>query len=228
FIAVFWCLFDQTASAWVLQAEEMDRTFAGVTWLSSQVKAFNPFFILLLVPAFNFFIYPVVGLVWEMTPLRRIGVGMFLTIGAFAISGAIQAVIDAGGRPNIGWQILGYFLLTAAEVLVSVTGLEFSYTQAPNSLKSIVMSLYLLGVAAGNELTAVVNWLIVDSAGESLLPGASYFWFFTILMAVASIAYVPFAMWYRGRSFVQGETEAKREASHGADIEQADIDATDL
>ena len=41
-VAAFWCLFDQTASAWVLQAEGMDREWLGVTWLSSQLQAVNP------------------------------------------------------------------------------------------------------------------------------------------------------------------------------------------
>ncbi|MEM7811781.1 MAG: POT family MFS transporter [Planctomycetota bacterium] len=205
FIAVFWCLFDQTASAWVLQAEEMDRDFAGVTWLSSQIQALNPFLILLLVPALNFVVYPAVDRVWTLTPLRKIGLGMFLTAGSFAISALIQAAIDGGGEPNIGWQIAAYFVLTTAEVMVSITGLEFSYTQAPNSLKSVVMALFFLGVAAGNELTALVNALLVDTDGNTLLPGASYYWFFTVLMLVAAVAYVPFAMSYRGRSFIQGD-----------------------
>jgi POT family proton-dependent oligopeptide transporter len=38
FVAMFWALFDQTASAWVLQAESMDRELLGVQVLSSQIR----------------------------------------------------------------------------------------------------------------------------------------------------------------------------------------------
>jgi len=42
FIAMFWALFDQTGSSWVLQAEHMDRTVLGYNILPSQMQAANP------------------------------------------------------------------------------------------------------------------------------------------------------------------------------------------
>ncbi len=50
FVAMFWSLFDQTGSSWVLQAEKMDRNFMGITWLSSQVQAIKPILIMMLIP----------------------------------------------------------------------------------------------------------------------------------------------------------------------------------
>lgn len=204
-VAMFWSLFDQTASAWVLQAEKMDNVVLSVTVLPSQVQAANPFLILLLVPLFSYAIYPLIGRVYPLTPLRKIGLGMFLTIGAFSISAIIEQAIQDGGRPNISWQVLAYVVLTAAEVMVSITCLEFSYTQAPNSIKSMVMSLYLLSVSLGNLITAGVNAVIQNSDGTSKLPGASYYWFFTGLMAVAAVMFVAVALRYRGRSYSQDE-----------------------
>ena len=196
-VAAFWCLYDQTASAWVLQAESMDRQWFGVTWLSSQLQAINPAFILVFVPLFSYVIYPLVNRVWALTPLRKIGLGMFMTCPAFAVSGLIQTWIDAGQTPTIAWQVLAYAILTAAEIMVSITCLEFLYAQAPKSMRSVAMSYYLLSVAAGNELTAAVNLVIENEDGTSRLPGASYYWFFTVLMIVAAIAYVFVAMLYR-------------------------------
>jgi len=43
FIAVFWALFDQTGSSWVLQAEDLNRNWLGMNWLSSQIQAVNCF-----------------------------------------------------------------------------------------------------------------------------------------------------------------------------------------
>ena len=200
-IAAFWCLFDQTASAWVLQAKDMNMQLFGTTWLPSQLQAVNPLFILLFVPLFSYVIYPAIDRMFPLTPLRKIGLGMFLTVPAFAISGLIQTWIDGGATPSIGWQVFAYALLTAAEVMVSITCLEFSYTQAPPSIKSIVMSCYLASIALGNEFTAVVNALISRPPLNRWLEGANYYWFFTSVMLVAAVAYVGVASRYRGRSF---------------------------
>lgn len=172
FVAMFWALFDQTASRWVFQAQEMDRTFLGVEWLESQVQAVNPILILTFIPLFTFVIYPKVGKLVKLTPLRKIGAGLFLMGGAFALSSTIQEWIDAGQRPNIGWQILAYALLTAAEVMVSIVALEFSYTQAPRTMKSLVLGLFLFAVSLGNLFTAAVNrYIQIDSPSSAIKVG---------------------------------------------------------
>ena len=114
-------------------------------------------------------------------------------------------VASLGFRPSIGWQFIAYILLTAAEVLVSITALEFAYTQAPKKMKSFIMGIYFLGVSLGNLLTAAVNFLIKNDDGSVKLAGADYYWFFTALMAVTAVVFVFFAIRYKGRRFVQGE-----------------------
>ena len=161
FIAVFWALFDQTGSSWVLQAQDMDRNWLGVTWLASQIQAVNPVMILILIPTFQFLVYPAIDRVWKLTPVRKISLGLFVMVGGFAMVSIAQGLIDAGERPSIGWQILAYAILTAAEVMVSITGLEFAYTQAPKTMKSVIMALFLMSVSLGNLFTAVVNHNIV-------------------------------------------------------------------
>lgn len=173
FVAVFWALFDQTGSSWIFQAQDMDRRLFGVEWLPSQIQSINSFFILLFIPAFTYGVYPAMERVWRFTPLRKIGTGLALMVIAFALSSLIQVWIETGQRPNIIWQILAYALLTASEVLVSITALEFAYTQAPRKMKSLVMSLYLFSVAAGNFLTAGVNHAIQVPA-VPLTPGAPH------------------------------------------------------
>ncbi len=93
FVPVFWAIFDQTGSAWVLQAESMDRRFLGFTWLESQVQAVNPFFILLLIPVFTYGVYPAISKVFPLTPLRKIGIGFVLTAATFALSAMIEVWI---------------------------------------------------------------------------------------------------------------------------------------
>lgn len=156
FVAVFWSLFDQTGSSWVLQAGNMDRQWLGVHWLGSQMQFINPVMILILVPLTGFVIYPMINTVFTLTPLRKICIGLFIMVPGFAIISVAQQWIDAGENPSIGWQVLGYAILTTSEVMVSITALEFSYTQSPRKIKSFVMATFLASVTLGNLFTAYV------------------------------------------------------------------------
>ncbi|MFG0287146.1 MAG: POT family MFS transporter [Rhodopirellula sp. JB044] len=160
FVAVFWALFDQTGSSWVLQTKSLNRTWLGMTWLESQIQAVNPILILTLIPVFQFAIYPLVNRVFPLTPIRKISIGLFVMVGGFAIVSMLQEKIDSGLEPSIAWQFLAYAVLTASEVMVSITCLEFAYTQAPKSMKSVVMAVFLLSVSLGNAFTAIVNHFI--------------------------------------------------------------------
>jgi len=117
--------------------------------------------------------------------------------------------------PSIGWQMLAYIILTASEVMVSITALEFAYTQSPKRMKSFVMGIFLASVALGNFFTSAVNFFIEEEDGGSKLEGASYYWFFTIVMLVTAVVFALFSRFYRGRTYIQGEDEAADEASMG-------------
>jgi proton-dependent oligopeptide transporter, POT family len=173
FFAVFWALYDQTGSSWVLQAQQMDLKFLGISWLESQVQAVNPVLILVFIPLFAWVIYPGLRRVFPLTPLRKIGLGLMLMTGSFALTTLIQTWIDAGQRPTIGWQITAFAIITASEVMVVIVGLEFAYTQAPRAMKSWVVSLYFLSVWGGNQFTAQVNHSInIPSAAATQFAAA--------------------------------------------------------
>jgi len=168
FVAVFWCLFDQTASSLVFQAEKMDRNLFGYEVLPSQIQAANPFLILVLIPLFTFGFYPAVGKVVKLTPLRKVGAGLFLMVLSFAILSWAQEAIDRGEKPHIGMQLIAYVIFTTAEVLISIVCLEFSYTQSPRKMKSLMLALFLASVALGNFITGVINVAIQVPGGEEL------------------------------------------------------------
>jgi len=183
FIAMFWALFDQNGSSWVLQAQQMDRHVFGIEILPSQIQAANPLLIVLLTPLFYKQLYPAMGRLLHLSYMNKIAIGLFITVLSFVLVAYIQMRIDAGNPPNICWQLPAYLLLTSAEVMVSITCLEFSYTQAPRTMKSLVMSFYLGAVALGNLFTSAVNFFIENPDGSSRLAGAEYFWFFCRLDA---------------------------------------------
>jgi len=96
--------------------------------------------------------------------------------------------------------------------MVSVTALEFAYTQAPKKMKSLIQSIYLLSISLGNVFSAVVNHAIRNTDGTSKLPGASYYWFFIISMLVTSVLFIPIARWYKQREYIQDEITAESSA----------------
>lgn len=226
FVAMFWALYDQTGAAWVLQAEKMDRHFlawlqpvetrlvsAGVTFVgglsayevkAAQVQAVNALLIMLMIPMFTYGIYPALGRLFRMTPLRKIAIGMFLMVLAFAITAYAEMLIASQSRPpTVWWQILAFVIITMAEVMVSITCLEFSYTQAPKIMKSFIMGLYTLSISLGDLFTAAVNFFIQNPDGTCKLVGASYYWFFTGLMLVTTSLFCGYAAFYREKTYIQ-------------------------
>jgi POT family proton-dependent oligopeptide transporter len=176
-IPFFWACFDQKASLWVLQARSLDLHVGPWTLGASQLQATNPFLILLLVPVTTYGLYP-----WlerrgiRFAPLKRIATGLVLAATAFVLVAVLQRVIELGEKPSVLWQVGPYLVLTLAEILVSTTGLEFAYTQAPLSMKSTIMSFWFLANAAGNLVVVVAKKLgLVHGTGEFLFwAGLTY------------------------------------------------------
>jgi POT family proton-dependent oligopeptide transporter len=205
FIIIFWSVYEQNGSAWVLQAKKMDLNWAGVEWLPSQIQAINPILVLIYIPLFTYVLYPAVNKIFTLNPLRKIGIGMFLTVPAVLVIAWIESQLIAGKTPTIAWQLLAYVFMTAAEVMIYQTGLELSYTQSPNSMKSIIMSFYLLTISAGNKLTSYVNQFIQNEDGSTKLGGVSYHLFFAGLILATTVLYMIYARFYKEQTYMQQE-----------------------
>lgn len=203
FVMIFFALYDQSGGDWVLQAARLDLRFMGFTLLASQVQASNALLILVFIPLFTYVVYPALNRLFRLTPLRKIGIGLMLTCISFLIPAWIESQLATGAIVSVRWQLFAYAVLTAGEVMVYGTGLEFAYTQAPRKMKSIVMSLFLLAISLGNATVSVVYWFIRNPDGTMKLSGASYYLFFVALMAVTTVIYVFYAIRFQERSFLQ-------------------------
>uniref|UniRef100_A0AAY5KHB3 Solute carrier family 15 member 2 n=1 Tax=Esox lucius TaxID=8010 RepID=A0AAY5KHB3_ESOLU len=82
---------------------------------------------------------------------------------------------------HITWQIPQYILITAGEVMFSITGLEFSYSQAPANMKSVLQAGWLLTVAFGNVIVLIV------AEGAGLNQWMEFLLFAGLLVAVCII-----------------------------------------
>ena len=164
FIPFFWMLFDQKASTWVVQARSMDLRVGTWSFEPSQMQLVNPALVMLLIPVTTGIVYPFFKrLGWELTPLRRMPIGMALGATSFVIAGLLNVPVASGQKISVVWQVLPYVVLTIGEILVSVTGLEFAYTQAPLTMKSVIQSFWNLTTAAANLAVALASAFVFFS-----------------------------------------------------------------
>ena len=201
-VSLFWACFDQHGSSWILQAAEMDLTLWGnVKILPSQTSSVNPILVMIFIPILTLGVYPAIEkLGVRVTALRRMTVGMFITVFSFVAVALIQSAIDDQGRGavSIWWQVVPYAIITTAEVLVSVTGLEFAYTQAPKRMKSTIMGFWLLTVSLGNVFVVLISMI-------EGLSAVAFFWMFAGMTLVAAFIFLVTAYFYKYQDYVQGQ-----------------------
>ncbi|XP_014769777.1 solute carrier family 15 member 4 isoform X1 [Octopus bimaculoides] len=182
FIAIifYWAIYSQMSSTYFLQGTVMDISINGAPMPVAVLNVFNVVIILILIPILDFVYKYLQKIGKNPTPLQRIGFGLVLSALSVAVAGIVEIyrvkeLRQHGGvvqilankpynasRVSIFAQIPQFALIGSSEVFTSVTGLEFAYSQAPETLKGLVMGIFLLTTGLGNFLsTAVIA--IVDA-----------------------------------------------------------------
>jgi len=165
-IPMFWALYNQTNSTWVLQGLKMSNvTVFGLKVGAEQMQSLNPVLIMVFIPIFTLWIYPRMGRF--AAPLKRMSYGLFLAAVAFVLIALLEKRLEAGAQLSILWQTWPYVVVTAAEVLVSATGLEFAFREAAPEMKSMIMSFWLLTIAAGSLLVALITAFLPHTAAHN-------------------------------------------------------------
>ncbi|MFA5266131.1 MAG: hypothetical protein WC378_20095 [Opitutaceae bacterium] len=188
--------------AWGVAAAIAQVVLGGmlcIDLLPAQIAALNPLFVMIVIPLLSVLVYkPLEKRGRPLKPLHRMAIGLFLGACAFVAVALLQARVTAlgAGKVHVLWQIIPFFILTTGEVLVSVTGLEFAYTQAPRAMKSTIMGFWLLCVTFGNILVAFLAPLQALSLG-------TFFWTFAGLMFCAAFIFVALAASYKGKTYLQ-------------------------
>jgi len=186
----FWALFDQHSSRWIEQARETNRNLGSWEIQPDQLPTLNPLFVMILVPFFDRVLYPFCNRrKWNILPLRRMTIGMFIISLSFVIAGLVE-LAQMRSQISVIWLTIQFFVMTVGEILVSVSGLEFSYSQAPKSMKSVIMSIWLSTTALGNAFVAVF-------AEFSTFNLAVEFFFYAGLMLVFSLFFIVVTWNYR-------------------------------
>jgi POT family proton-dependent oligopeptide transporter len=208
-IPPFWSLFEQSNSTWVLQGEKMvpvllmPGTFLSLDIGAEQMQSMNSLIVMILVPLFTLGIYPRIGRF--AAPLRRMSCGMFLAAGSYLVVAALQRQIEAGAQLSVLWQTVPYVILTAAEVLVSTTGLEFAFREAAPEMKSLVMSFWLLTIAFGDLLVAAVTKLFANASNHAASVSTNRFLFYAGMTFVVAILFCVVTAVYKYRDAAAAE-----------------------
>jgi POT family proton-dependent oligopeptide transporter len=213
-VMFFWAIFDQSASTWIFYADAcMKNDFFG--WTAEQMQSLNAWLIVGLVPPVNFMFVALHNGGLRIRPTDKMLAGFVLTALTMTTMAACGFVtgppqlrprLDRAGavvmdektgqpqqeeflpdeqRVSLWWQAIAYLLLTIAEILISVTGLELAFVAAPKSMKSFVTGLWLLSVGMGN---LVVN--VPLSKVYPLMAPGPYFAMLAALLVVVAIAFV--------------------------------------
>jgi len=208
-VTPFWSLFDQKASTWIIQGKTMTIPHEAWWWPSwlikdaAQMQALNPLLIMLLIPFNGLVLYPGLRkLGFAVTPLQRMGWGIFFSGVSWIVAGALQLWLDGGAQVSLAWQALPYLLLTFGEVLVSATALEFAYSQATAAMKGVIMALWYLTSTFGSLWVLLTNAgirneaLMSRIAGTGLSENAFLMFFFAVFAFVAAAAFALYARTY--------------------------------
>ena len=172
-IAVFWFVYDQSASTWIYFAKDhMDlRLGFGISTTPDQIQGLNPLLIVILTPIFN--------ALWELLKQRRGGVevpdtrkmliGFFIVVACMAIMAAV-GFAAGDGKVTVWWLCLATLVITLSELCISVVGLEFAFKVAAPGTKSVVTAAFLFTVFVGDF---VRRRLRQERCGARSRPGAS-------------------------------------------------------
>jgi POT family proton-dependent oligopeptide transporter len=226
-IAIFWLVYDQNADTWIYFADRhcngtYDATarvsllslvpplhvggwgFSGLTITADQVQALNPIFIIVLTPAFNW-----LWSYWrrargsEVPETRKMLIGFLIGIGCMVLMTGAGFYAQGTAKVSVWWVIAATFVITLAELCISVVGLEFAYKQAAPGTKSVVTAGFHATVFVGDSLA-----LTMAPFYEAGLPPFAYFGLQTLLVAGAAVVFVPIARRFERHQAGQMELQA--------------------
>lgn len=155
-LPLFWALYGQINSRWIFQASKMDGNLGWYTIKPDQMVITVTIFIIVLIPTFNEFVFPLLKKIGIITSLQKIICGFACSAISFVVASIVEWQIE-GDRINMLWLIPQYLLIATSEVFIWVSILSFAFTQAPSNMKSVMTALIYLTVAGGSFIVVVIS-----------------------------------------------------------------------
>lgn len=222
------CCLAQLSTFSVQQAATMNTYIGALKVPPASLPIFPVIFTMILAPVYNHIIIPFARAVTKsemgITHLQRIGTGLFLSIVGMAVAALVEmkrkGVAEQSGLMNSTeplpitflWVALQYMFLGSAD-LFSLAGLmEFFFTEAPLSMRSLATALSWASLAIGYYLSSVIVSIVNHITGRfqrtPWLYGSNlnhyhlerFYWLMCILSGLNFLHYLLWANRYRYRS----------------------------
>ncbi|KAK6455845.1 POT family-domain-containing protein [Scheffersomyces xylosifermentans] len=176
FYPIYWVVYGQMLNNFISQAGQME--LHGLP--NDILQAIDSLAIIIFIPIFERLVYPFIRKFTPFKAITKIFCGFMFGTGAMIYAAVLQHYIYKAGPcydhpkacapeyltvPNhvhVAIQAPAYFLIAISEILASITGLEYAYTKAPVSMKSFIMSIFLLTNAVGSALGIAVSSTFED------------------------------------------------------------------
>ncbi len=174
-VVFFWMAFHQnglTLTFWARDATD--------TTLSPELfQSVNPFFVLAFTPLIVGFWNVLRKRKMEPSTAAKLGIGMLLTAGCYAIMAAAAFSGGNTGRVSVAWLISAYAVITMGELCLSPMGLSLVSKLSPWKIRGMMMGGWFAATAIGNYLSGLLG---------SLWDDLQHSTFFIILVATSLFA----------------------------------------
>ncbi|SGZ49906.1 CIC11C00000002694 [Sungouiella intermedia] len=176
FYPIYWLVYGQMINNFVSQAGQME--LHGLP--NDILQAINALSIIIFIPICERFVYPFIRRFTPFKAITKITWGFMFGASAMVYAAVLQHYIYQAGpcydnpkacapqfktvpnRVHVAIQTPAYVLIGISEILASITGLEYAYTKAPVSMKSFIMSLFLLTNAFGSAIGIALSPTSMD------------------------------------------------------------------
>jgi peptide/histidine transporter 3/4 len=173
-------IYSQAGTLMVEEGEKMDTSFWGFTMEPATMNMFNILVVVFLPPLYDAVIVPLArrftGTPRGITPLYRTAVGYVLCICSLSLAAILEAVrlqhVNGGlSPPSIFWQVPQFMLLGSAQFLAGIGQLEFFYTYAPRSLRSLGSAFCLTCIALGDYVSSILVTIVTFATARGGVAG---------------------------------------------------------
>ncbi|XP_006661721.2 protein NRT1/ PTR FAMILY 8.3-like [Oryza brachyantha] len=205
----------QTATTFVQQGNAMNTRIGPLSVPAASLNSAEVIFMMVWVVFQDSVVIPIArrytGNPSGLTQLQRMGVGRLLAVPALAVAAMLETwrlrSVRGGGNLSIAWQLPQFVVLACSDVFCGIAQLEFFYSEAPVSMRSLCSAFSFLALSLGYYVNSFVVSMVaaVTTAGgaKGWLPADLndghldyYFWLWTGISAVNFVVYAAFAKNY--------------------------------
>ncbi|KAJ6882096.1 protein NRT1/ PTR FAMILY 4.6-like [Populus alba x Populus x berolinensis] len=231
------CCLAQLSTFSVQQASTMNTDLGSLKVPPASLPVFPVVFIMILAPIYNHIITPFARKVTKsemgITHLQRIGTGLVLSVVAMAVAALVEMkrkrVAANSGLVNSTkplpitflWIALQYLFLGSADLFTLAGMMEFFFTEAPKSMRSLATSLSWASLAMGYYLSSVlvslINTITSKYRDTPWLSGSNlnkyhlerFYWLMCILSGLNLSHYLFWASRYKYKSMTKSLSQPK-------------------